>query len=129
MMGVNSILGQYLFFEIDARCDFDQLQPFWRPAKDGSLCNVEYLSGASVTGDGGEADLVNAIDKLLGTSFADNPQTSLPDFGFQATVVKVPQKHKAFGILSDIHKATDADKAIPQQRDVDIAKPIDLSSP
>ena len=85
-------MSEDIFFNIDARCDFDEFQAFFGQFKHAAFRDVEDVFAVAGCIGTVESDLVDSFDELLG--FASWRILTLPSSTaiFKPPAVKVPQK-------------------------------------
>ena len=120
-------MSEDIFFNIDARCDFDEFQAFFGQFKHAAFRDVEDVFAVAGCIGTVESDLVDSFDELLGFAFLEDLDFAVFDSDFQAASRKGAAEVNIRCLLGNIRETAAAGNVATELADVDVARCIALS--
>ena len=120
-------MSEDIFFNIDARCDFDEFQAFFGQFKYAAFRDVEDVFAVAGCIRTVEGNLVDSFDELLSFAFLENLDFAVFDSNFQAASREGAAEVNVRRLLGNVGETAAAGNVGTELADVDVARTIALS--
>ena len=120
-------MSEDIFFNINARCDFDEFQAFFSQFEYAAFRDVEDVFAVAGCIRTVESNLIDCFDELLGFAFLEDFDFAIFNSDFQAASCERAAEVNIRCLLGDIRETAATGNVRTELADVDVARTIALS--